>query len=69
MGDGTDARIARDRMLGALEGCTDQKTRRSLWRAALRYNERVRSERGRGETVSLLAQADGLGSFLRETGW
>lgn len=39
-----DARIARDRMLGALEGCTDREKGQSLWRAMARYNGRMRDE-------------------------
>lgn len=42
--EGRDARIARDRMLGALEGCTDQKSGQTLWRAMAKYNGRLRSE-------------------------
>jgi len=40
-----DARIARDRLLGALDGCIDPETRLSLWRAAKRFNEKYRAER------------------------
>jgi hypothetical protein len=36
-----DAKTARDRALGAIVGA-DFETQRSLWRAALRYNERMK---------------------------
>lgn len=53
-----DAMIARDRCLDALAGCTDLETRKSLWRAAMRYHERVlvsRRERAGLESRTPLA--------------
>jgi hypothetical protein len=38
------ARIARDRCLEALAGGADVETGQSLWRAAIRYNQRLREE-------------------------
>lgn len=51
----TDAEIARDNCLGAMLESTDDTTRRSLWRAALRYNERMRAE-ATGENAPALAR-------------
>lgn len=49
MEDGrNDALIARDRCLQALVESEDLETRRSLWRAAIRYNERDRTSRPSG---------------------
>lgn len=39
-----DAMEARRRCLEAMATCADEETRRSLWRAALRYAERARGE-------------------------
>jgi hypothetical protein len=38
-----DARTARDRCLEAIVGAGDFGTQRSLWRAALKFHERVRA--------------------------
>lgn len=43
-----DAKTARDRALGAIVGA-DFETQRSLWRAALRYNERMKLAVGSGD--------------------
>jgi hypothetical protein len=46
---GTDAIVARDRLLAELVGCEDVETGRALWRAAARYNQKARDERLTGE--------------------
>jgi hypothetical protein len=59
------ARIARDRMLGALAGCTDQERGQSLWRAAAKYNRRLREEIAAADLESwptAAARPLGLGS-------
>jgi len=43
--DGQDAMIARDRCLAAIPEVTKVEDARALWRAALRYNHRVKVER------------------------
>lgn len=40
----TDAQIARDRSLAAMETAGDLETQRSLWKAARRYNGRMKDE-------------------------
>lgn len=44
-----DARICRDRCLEALVTAEDRETAAALWRAALRYNERMRAAETGGE--------------------
>lgn len=39
-----DAQISRDRCLQAMGSTDDLETKRSLWKAALKYQQRVRSE-------------------------
>lgn len=51
----TEAGEARDRCLGRMVSEQDLETRRSLWRAALRYHERVRGERATGVALPPLA--------------
>lgn len=41
-----DAQIARDRCLLAMESTDDLETKRSLWKAARKFNQRMRSETG-----------------------
>lgn len=48
-----DAREARDRCLSAIVGAGDFETQRSLWRAALRFHERVREAAGEKSAASL----------------
>jgi len=65
----TDAMIARDRCIDALEGCTDPETRLSLWKAAKRYQERVKFGASTVREENRLAPRAGeLGSFVREWG-
>lgn len=54
-----DARTARDRCLATMIQCEDEKTRRSLWKAALRYQERVRGDVVTGSTSPLAALGRG----------
>jgi hypothetical protein len=57
----TDAQVARDRSLQAIETTDDVEIRRSLWRAALRYQERVMLERlALGRTSQPLRRAPGV---------
>jgi hypothetical protein len=46
--DGTDAIVARDRLLQELAGITDVETGQALWRAAARYHWKDRMERAAG---------------------
>jgi hypothetical protein len=41
----TDAEIARDRSLAAIETTSDRDLAVALWRAAKRFNQRIREER------------------------
>jgi hypothetical protein len=43
--EGTDALIARNRLLAELAGCTDKETGVSLWRAMARYHWKDKLER------------------------
>ncbi len=65
-----DARYARSRCLEAMAQCKDVRTRRSLWRAALRFNERVKGGAGlAGEDASPpLAHGWGGSGHVRELG-
>lgn len=56
-----DARIARDRALEAMVSATDFETQRSLWRAALKFHERVKAAGSAFEDAPRLVttQADG----------
>lgn len=57
-----DALVSRDRCLGAIPG-EDFETQRSLWRAALRYQERVRREGVTGCSPSPLLTVRGNGAW------
>jgi hypothetical protein len=48
----TDAQISRDRCLDAIITAGDFDTQRALWKAAAKYQTRVRSERRAGLHVS-----------------
>ena len=70
-GHRNDARVARDRCLNALAGCSDLETAQSLWRAACRYNERMRTEARQADTLAAAPLARRLegGSFRGAREW
>lgn len=61
----TDAIVARDRCLQAVITAKDFGEARALWRAALRYNERIRTsdpDRHGDYAAARVSYAEGLGS-------
>lgn len=64
-----DGRIARDRCLATMITCTDIETRRSLWRAAVRYSQKKASASAvLGDECRGLARMDTEGSIMRSEG-
>lgn len=63
---GRDAMIAARRCVEAAAETDDVKTRRALWKAALRYHQRVREERMAGEFHPLLTPTHAPGDEPRD---
>ena len=66
----SDALTARNRLLQELVNIEDVETGQSLWRAAIRYNQRDKMERtGRLEIEASPLPRAAIGEDRREIGW
>lgn len=73
VGGRNDARTARDRCLMAVAASGDLEEAQALWRAALRYNGRMKETAGRGLEIPTgrpraLSAGVGGGESVRELG-